>query len=170
MKTIKLTQDQETVISTKDYKYLIQWKWCALKVTRTGKFYAVRGQMINGKVNTIYMHRVIAERMGLDLSHDIDHIDRNSLNNLRGNLRIASRLETCRNKSKQSNNTSGYTGVSFYKPSKKWRAYIVINRKQIHLGYFDNVIHAAKAFNDAAIKYFGKFAVLNFPGELNVNI
>jgi hypothetical protein len=99
MKKIKLTQGKFTIVSDKYYKYLIQWKWDALK-RKNGKFYAVRNERVNGKRTLIYMHRVIAELMGLDLSCDIDHIDRDSLNNLYGNLRSATKNGTCQNRSK----------------------------------------------------------------------
>jgi len=159
MKTIKLTQGKYTLVSGKYYEYLIQWKWYALK-RKNGKFYAVRSERVNGKHKKILMHRVIAERMGLDLSCDIDHIDRDSLNNTCENLRFATRSGTCQNKSKQRNNTSGIPGVSWYKITGKWQAKIKVNSKNIHLGYFDDIIEAAEVYKEASLKYFGNFSLL----------
>ncbi len=56
-------------------------------------------------------------------------------------------------------NTSGYKGVS--KHHKKWRAYIVLKEKQIHIGLYRTKEDAALAYNEAALKYFGQFANLN---------
>lgn len=93
---------------------------------------------------------------------EVDHIDGNKLNNTRGNLRIASNAENKMNRDKQSNNTSGYKGVSFHKKYKKWRAIIGIQGKSIHLGYFSDAVEAAKAYDDSARKYHGEFARTNF--------
>jgi group I intron endonuclease len=61
----------------------------------------------------------------------------------------------------KSNCSSKYKGVSFSKNKKKYKAYIVVNGKQIHLGYFDNETDAAKKYNEAAIMYYGEKAILN---------
>jgi len=83
------------------------------------------------------MHRVIAERMGLDLRGKIvDHINGNSLDNRRSNLRLASKAVNSRNTRLPSTNTSGYKGVSFYRKTGKWRAYIKHNDKTYWLGMF----------------------------------
>jgi hypothetical protein len=159
MKTINLTQGQFTIVSDKYYKYLIQWKWWAKKVI-SGKFYVVRNERVNGKNKTIYMHRVIAELMDLDLSCDIDHKDRDSLNNTCENLRSATKSGTCQNRGKQRNNTSGHPGVSWRKKKVKWEAYIRVNHKRKHLGYFDNMEEAAKVYEEASVNYFGEFSPL----------
>lgn len=43
----------------------------------------------------------------------------------------------------------------------KWHSQIMVNRKQIHLGYFDDIFEAAKAYNCAALKYYGEYARIN---------
>lgn len=116
---------------------------------------------IDGK--TRLLHHIVAERMGLDISDQIDHIDRNRENNHESNLRLATRSQNAMNKKIYSNNLSGYIGVSWDKKAKKWRACIGFNKKQIHLGYFDDKIEAAHTRDRAAIKYFGEYANLNFP-------
>ncbi len=92
---------------------------------------------------------------------DIDHRDRNYLNNQKNNLRIATRQQNLANQPYYINNTSGYKGVTWHKKSKKWYAQIKVNRQHIHLGTFHDIKLAAKAYNDAAVKYFGEFAWLN---------
>lgn len=59
----------------------------------------------------------------------------------------------------RTNNTSGYKGVS--RDRGRWRAYIRVNYKQIHLGNFRTKEEAARRYNEAALKYFGEFAELN---------
>ena len=157
MKKIKLTQGKWTLVSDEDYEYLNQWKWYALKGHKT--FYAVKNSpRVNGKHTLILRHRVIAERMGIK---NPDHADCNGLNNQRNNLRAATVNQQQINRSLQSNNTSGYKGVYWSKNVKKWRGQIWVNYKRVHLGYFDNIKDATRAYNKAALKYFGEFAVLN---------
>ena len=157
MKKIKLTQNKFALVSNEDYEYLNQWKWCAHRDRKT--FYAVRTvSKGDRKYKTICMHQVIAERMGIK---NPDHADTNGLNNQRSNLRAATRSQQGANRNKGKNNTSGYKGVSWHKRDKKWVSRIKISGKLIHLGNFDDIKDAAKAYNEAAIKYFGEFAVLN---------
>ncbi len=126
---------------------------------RTGYGYAATGVGPNGKETKL--HRFIAQLANIDLSNDIDHEDHNRLNNTIANLRPATRSQNLSNRNFQSNNTSGFKGVYWYKTRDKWLASICIKKKQICLGYFVSKIDAAKAYNDAAIKYFGEFAFLN---------
>lgn len=157
MKRIKLTQNKVALVSNEDYEFLSQWKWYTRKDSKT--FYAVRNSpKINGKQKTIYMHRVIAKRMGISNS---DYKDQNGLNNQRCNLREATRSQNGANQKLRITNTSGYKGVCWSKLGKKWVARICINYKIISLGYFINIKDAARAYNKAALKYFGEFAVLN---------
>jgi len=75
--------------------------------------------------------------MGEELPEQVDHEDRNSLNNAWKNLRRSSHRENTKNKSMYSNNTSGYTGVSWNKTSGKWLAQVSDNGRLKNLGYFN---------------------------------
>lgn len=92
---------------------------------------------------------------------EIDHANGNRSDNRISNLRLATRVQQGQNKSIQRNNTSGFKGVCWFKPRKKWKAEIQVNRKSVHLGYFDNPEDAAGAYRQAALKHFGDFARLS---------
>lgn len=110
----------------------------------------------------MYMHRFITN---CPFGMEIDHRDGNKLNNQKCNLRICTPTQNKRNIKKQSNNKAGYKGVSYF-GNKYIRATISINRKQIHLGFFPDLITAAKAYDKKAKELFGEFAYLNFPEEV----
>ena len=87
---------------------------------------------------------------------NIDHADRNALNNRRYNLREANSSQQNMNQKIQSNNTTGFIGVYFRKTHGDWQAGIGVNNKQVHLGYFNQKEDAIKARLRAELKYFGK--------------
>lgn len=76
----------------------------------------------------------------------IDHINGIKNDNRFSNLREATRSENCQNKIKQSNNTSGYTGVSWHKATQKWSANIKLNGKQTYLGVYDTPEEAHQVY------------------------
>lgn len=108
-----------------------------------------------------FIHRLI---IGVVKGFEVDHINRNKLDNRRSNLRLASRGENSQNKAKAKNTTSKYRGVC-YRPklnkSKPWTGYISKNGKRFELGYFDNEVDAAKAYNKKAKELWGEFAYEN---------
>lgn len=164
MKEIELTNGFVALVSDEDYDYLIQWDWFAAKSRKT--YYATRKQsrdeydrIENRK--EIRMHRVIAERSGIDNSNLIDHVDRNGLNNQRDNLRPATRKQNAENTDLQTNNTSGYPGVVWLKRCKKWQVQIKNNGKMIYLGRFVDKQDAIKSRQDAEKKYFTHLSNLN---------
>jgi len=65
------------------------------------------------------------------------------------------------NRGKQANNTCGYKGVQFINRSNKYGAQIKVGTQRVWLGSFETPELAAKAYNDAALKYFGEFAFQN---------
>ncbi len=93
--------------------------------------------------------------------YEIDHRDRNRLNNEKGNLRFATHSQNCANKDIKIDSTLGIRGVHWLKKYGKYEAYINKDRVKINLGYFDNKDVAARVYNENAIKLFGEFAVIN---------
>lgn len=90
----------------------------------------------------------------------IDHINGNSLDNRRSNLRIATYSQNCVNK-KTFSHTSRYRGVSWKKRNAKWVAQIKHNGRVEYIGLFHNELDAAIAYNNRASELFGDFARLN---------
>jgi len=153
MKKIQLTNSIKKVsVDSKDFEKLKLLKWHLLN-----SGYAATSI----KEKTVLMHRLI---LNIPFKKQTDHINKNKLDNRQFNLRICSRNQNARNKKIYKNNTSGYTGVYLFIKKNgwsKWKAKIYFNKKKIYLGYFKNKKEAAKIYNKAAIKYFGKFARLN---------
>ena len=86
------------------------------------------------------------------------HKDTNPSNNKWDNLREATPQENMRNQNRRITNSSGFKGVTYFPATRKWRARIKINYKQICLGLHDTPELAHQAYCEAAKKYFGEFA------------
>jgi len=106
------------------------------------------------------------EILNIDSQNMIDHINRNGLDNRKSNLRLTNKKLNYSN-SWNDANVSGYRGVTIRNDGrkKKYRAAINCNNKQIFLGGFYNIEDAAKAYDKAALKYYGESTHLNFPKE-----
>jgi hypothetical protein len=155
MKKIKLTQGQVTLVDDIDYEYLSQWKWYANWDHNC--FRAKRNLPIDGKRKALFIYTVIAERMGID-NTQIDHKDRNPLNNCRYNLRPATASQNGHNRGVQSDSTTGVKGVSFHKRAGKYTTRIKLHGKQHHLGYFDTLDEAKKVVRKKREELAGEFA------------
>ncbi len=105
--------------------------------------------------NKIYMHTYITR---LDY---VDHINMDTRDNRRCNLRLATQSQNLCNVGRKVTNTSGYKGVSLHKASGRWQATIVKNRRQHHLGLYDTAREAALAYDRAALQLHGEFARTN---------
>lgn len=89
----------------------------------------------------------------------VDHINGDTYDNRRYNLRVCRQEDNHKNRKEQDNNKSGHRGVIWYPYSNlnKWMAYICIDKKRTTLGYFDDFQEAVKTRKDAEIKYFGEY-------------
>ncbi len=121
-----------------------------------GKPYA-RSRMsrkIGGKA--MRMHRFI---MNAPDGMEVDHINGDTMDNRRANLRVCTRAQNAANIRVPTNGVSGYRGV--HKGRRAWDASIMVRRKRIRLGVWETREEAARAYNAAAATYFGEFAVMN---------
>lgn len=132
-KAITTKQGQEIIVDREDYDFLNQWSW---KVNNSGYAYrTIRAKEDGKKWKTILMHRLIccAEK-----NEEIDHINRNKLDNRKSNLRIVAHWENSHNRSKGN-------GVRKPKGRNKWCAQIYVNNKRIYLGSFGTKEEAMNA-------------------------
>jgi HNH endonuclease len=139
---IKLSKGKTTLVDEADLPLISKNKWYANKTSR-GRWYA---RFIGG-----YMHRLL---MGNPPGMDVDHINGDTLDNRRSNLRLCTHTQNLQNRV-----IRGRKGI--WKYSTRWRARITVNKKAIHLGVFDSPDEAIAAYDQAAIRYFGEFARLN---------
>lgn len=152
-KLIKLTQNQYTIVDDEDFEKLNQFKWYAHKIRKN--YYAERKITLNGKKFTIRMHRQLIPCCE---GKQPDHKNRNSLDNRKSNLRIATHSQNSQNRSMHKNNKSGVKGVSWDKNGNKWRALITVDKRKIQLGQFTNLQEAINIRRNAALQYFGEFS------------
>lgn len=119
----------------------------------------------NNIVETTKKPRQSLSRMIMDAPNDklVDHINGNTLDNRKENLRLCSYEENSRNTRLYSTNTSGFRGVQWSKGDRRWKVRITVKFKRIYLGVYKNILDAARAYDEAAKKYHGEFASLNFP-------
>lgn len=141
------------LVDDEDFDDLSRFKWSASRARNTT--YASRSVVVNGKKTTIRMHRQLVP----NAAH-VDHADGNGLNNVRQNLRPCSSKENQWNR-RRASGCSRFKGVSWHAGNGKWRATIVVDKRQRTIGYFDDEGAAAMAYDRAASDCFGEFAALN---------
>lgn len=150
-------QTKIVLVDDDDYEKFNRHKWCA---SSSGKnFYAMRATRKGGKYKAIYMHREILPPLKED--EEIDHINRNTLDNRKANLRRVSRRENALNRIVSTKTSLKYKGVAWHDAKGKFIAYF---RNQ-YIGYFDNEEDAALAHNAVAFAQEGEYPALNIvPG------
>jgi hypothetical protein len=152
---IPLTQGKEALCDAHWFSILSLHNWSALYAPNNGRWYATRGDHKKGMQ---WMHRVV---MGNPLAL-VDHKVRTAtLDNREENLRLATYSQNGYNRTKMSNNTSGYKGAYWHRASGKYSSQITINGKLLHLGLFKTAVEAAAVYNFAAMRLHGEFAALN---------
>lgn len=162
MKLIQLTRGKVAMVDDEDFELVSGYgKWTAHK-DKNNWYAATTIRVGVNKRRCIKMHRLV---MGVleDKKIRIDHKNRNGLDNTRGNLRKATSSQNAMNRRNQKRmpDASKFKGV--HKKCKRIYAAIRVNKILIKLGYFSTEQEAAMAYDEAANKYFGEFAYLNFP-------
>jgi hypothetical protein len=142
----------QILIDLESLKIVQQYKWKSKK-NPVGQTYF--------SYSNLYLHRLI---MNCPKGMVVDHINGDTLDNRKSNLRICSKLENQYNQKKHKGNRhSKYKGVTFRKElkTKPWEAFIYNNYKSTRIGYFKTEREAAEAYNKAALEVYGSFAKLN---------
>lgn len=153
MKTIRLSEDECVFVDDRDFESVSKLKWFSVRGGYTR--YAAASIQVDGKKTTVLMHRMV---MNCTPDEEVDHKNRNGLDNTRGNLRIATRSENMRNSRRRKDNKSGFKGVSFHRDRRKWTAHIMLNKKSMYLGLFTTPEEAHAAYCAAATSFHGEFA------------
>jgi hypothetical protein len=159
----------DVIIDDEDYEK-IKGSWAPSRTKRGIVYFHRTVRVRNAKSIHIVLHRLVMGCVPND-GVIIDHINMNTLDNRKSNLRISSKSLNSANRDKPSTNTSGYKGVRNVnqEPNRNlkapWAARIHYNHKNIHIGYYQTAIEAAKAYDVMAVKLFGEHARLNFPEE-----
>lgn len=154
---VPLTRGHYATISAVDAGAVGQFNWCVLSLPQAT--YAQRNRrLLDGRKSPQTLHRFIGELMGLSLSNDVDHENRNGLDCRRSNLRDATRTQNLCNTKLRSDSSSGVKGVCWDRRSGKWLARIQRDGRCRNLGYFPDIESAAEARMEAARQLHGAFA------------
>lgn len=160
MRVLENNKNLNVLVDDEDYQLFSKFKWTIIYKREIP--YVIRGQWISETKSTkiIYLHRLLVNAKNNDI---VDHINGNTLDNTRANLRICSSVDNSRNQKLNKKNKTGYKGVFYNKrlKSKPYSVHIGFNNKTIFCGYYSTKEEAASAYNDVAIKFFGEFARLN---------
>ena len=156
---ILVLKNATVLIDDEDFEWARQWLW------RYGPHnkYVCRSEYFKELKRSVsyYLHREILKRMGPADFEQSDHINRNSLDNRRCNLRVSTAQQNSCNRGLRSENKSGYKGVYWNRLEEKWHAQLTTKGIKKQLGFHDTPEAAARAYNEAAKKHHGEFAFLN---------
>lgn len=156
---------KEVIIDADDVDKFNEYKWHLSYDKCTDGFYVITDIIIEGEKKTMKLHRYLTDCPSDKI---VDHINHNGLDNRKSNLRICTYGENNQNsRSKKDNTSSLYKGVYWKKKDNKYVAQIGFEGKKIHLGYFDNDVDGAIAYNKKAEELFGEFACLNIIPKVN---
>lgn len=161
---LPLTQSLYAVVDDCLYDDSMRFNWIAKWNDSAKCFYASRaGCTTDGKYRHIFLHHFVLG-IGVDGHRPkVDHINHNTLDNRRSNLRICTTQQNTFNRGPQKNNSSGFKGVHWSKKMSKWVARIKHHGRGMHIGVFSVKEEAALAYDAVALELFGDFAWLNFP-------
>lgn len=162
---LPLSKGKFAIIDEADFGLVGNTKW---SITNGGGYeYAHTSLGIDGKRVCVRLHRMI---MGAKKGEVVDHVNGNTLDNRRVNLRICTRAQNARNRHRpnmKKGKTSKFKGVMWEPRYNHWYSLIGFNYKQIYLGSFKTEEMAALAYDNKAKELFGEFANPNFKGGAN---
>lgn len=155
---IPLTKGKVAIVDLEGYRLVGHLKWSATKCHK--KWYARGGDRLpSGRTKTRWMAPMI---LGTWIS-DVDHINGNTLDNRRENLRACEHWQNGCNQARNSRNRSGFRGVCWHSYNRIWVAQIRIDQKNVTIGNSHDILEAALIYDRAARRFHGEFAQTNFP-------
>lgn len=154
--SVRIGSGRYTIVDIEDYELTIKYPW--EYHIKKGKGYASCKIRVGYGKRRKSLHRLI---MNADNGVMVDHKNRNTLDNRRYNLRFCTFSQNSMNSCSRNGSSSKYKGVHWSCHWHVWRAVIKANKKIYQIGSYDNEDDAALAYNEAAMKYHGEFAVLN---------
>jgi hypothetical protein len=155
---IPLTRGQVAIVDAADYPVVAGRRWFARWNKKTGSFYAESNSGNRTRGVSAYIHREVAcPGPGLW----VDHINHDTLDNRRSNLRIVTNSQNQANQRPQVGKSSRFKGVSWRARTGRWEAYIKVSGKKLPLGYHRDEVSAALAYDKAATEAFGQYALTN---------
>lgn len=162
-----LVKNKYVLIDDDNHAYFLTMKWEFVKSKSGNEYARARIKHISGKSKSVLMHRLVVGIQDGD-RREVDHINNNTLDNRRENLRIVTKTENRANR-RSLRGVSKYKGVVFDKSVEKWKASIGLNGKHINLGRFKSEDEAARAYDLKAIELYGDYAFTNFPKTEYIN-
>ena len=163
MREILVTGGEITLVDDEDYPMLSKYGWFKQRSRcGDGKIYVGTSVKLGPKNwKSVTMHRMI---LGVEPRVPVDHIDGDPFNNQRSNLRVVTHGLNRANSLKKKGRWR-YKGAYLKTKESKWEGQIRVNKNLISLGLFPDEESAARAYDDAARKYFGEHARVNFPNQ-----
>lgn len=149
-----------TLIDDEDFELISRYRWYSHNY-RGIYNYAETTIRENKKKSTLKMHGLI---MGALPGQQVDHKNHDTLDNRKENLRVCTNTQNSQNR-QRTWGVSSFKGVRWHKGTEKWHSRIMFNKKGVSLGLFSDEEDAARAYDRAALEYFGEFAFLNFKEE-----
>ncbi len=141
-KELKLIGGRTSFVDSNNYNQLAEMKWWCGGVNKHRYAYTI----INSKV--VLLHRFL---MTPQKDFEVDHINHNTLDNRKENLRIVTRSQNMMNSSLRKDSKTGFKGVTFKKSHNLYAARITLNKKEHFLGYFKTPEDAYKERQRATI-------------------
>jgi len=172
MSVLPLNHGYIALVDDEDYERLKQFNWyCKLK--KDNKVYAARMRHKNGWAKQVFLHHEVLGFTSAPPGRVVDHINGNTLDCSRANLRICTQAQNLRNRPSKKNSRSKYKGVKIVKVKSgyRYKANIAVRKKSYYLGSFKDEYSAMATYNVVALKLHGKFAYINtwngpsIPGE-----
>jgi len=149
MRVIHTVSGRDIMVDDEDYPVISLYKW------QGSSRYAIRHTSRSTGRKTVFMHREI---MGAKPNQRVDHVNGNTFDNRKSNLRLATVTENNWNAKTRKDNTSGYKGVHWREKHKDYVVYINVNKKRLHLKTYKKFEDAVRARKEAEAKYHGDFA------------